>query len=114
MSKLDLTQFEDKHLTNPLLSAYLQLFKTTTGVFPEAIIITKEQGNKFFLNANEIASNYMGVPLELDKKTNEKATIVKTINGILSGMHNSQATEVAAVYRLLENMKAKFIGESGE
>lgn len=111
MSKLDLTSIDDKHMTNSLLDQWLEVFRRTTGNFPEAILITLEQGKKFFLNANEVSTNYKGVPLELQKSADETVTIIKSINAIMSGMHTAAVKDASDVYRLLEAMKAKVNGD---
>lgn len=114
MSSIDMTSVGDEHMTDKLLSGWLELFRQTTGKFPDAIIITLEQGKKWFLNANEIMSNYKGVPLEIQQKADQTDMIVRTINAVLTGMHTTAVKDTAEVYRLLENMKEKITNKQGE
>lgn len=115
MSKIDLTSIDDIHLTDKLLGIWLEVFRQAAGKFPEAILITLEQAKKFFLSANEIMTNYKGVPLEIQKNADQTSTITMTIDGILRGMHQTAVSDVAGVYRLLENMKDKIKdGQGGQ
>lgn len=113
MSKIDLTSIDDIHMTDKLLGIWLESFRQTTGKFPDAILITVEQAKKFFLNANEIMTNYKGVPLELQKNADQVGTVLMTIDGILKGMHTTTVKDAAEVYRLLENMKDKIKSDQG-
>jgi hypothetical protein len=113
MSKIDLTAVDDIHMTDKLLSAWLEVFRQATGKFPDAILVTLDQAKKFFLNANEIMTNYKGVPLELQKNADQTSTVIMTIDGILKGMHQTAVTDAASVYRLLENMKEKIKSDQG-
>ena len=114
MSKIDLSSIDEVHMTDSLLSQWLEIFRRTTGKFPDAIIVTLDQAKKFFLNANEIMTDYKGVPLEIQKNADERATVIKTINAVMTGMHNTASRDVSEVYRLLEGMKAKMSDNKGE
>lgn len=107
MSKLDLTSFSDADLYEPFLSELTEFYRQKKNQFPEAIILSEGQAKKFFFANNELMTNYKGIPIELEKKTDERATVIKTIGGILSGMHKSNVKEVYEVYKLLEEMKIK-------
>jgi hypothetical protein len=86
----------------------MDAFREVTGQFPVAFLVTKEQVEKFFFQAGEQLTNFRGIPLEIEKSASENSTVVKTINGVLNGMHTAEVKEVAQVYSLLERMKAKF------
>ena len=111
MSKIDLTSIEDNHMTEKLVNAWLEFFRTNTGKFPDALLVTQEQAKKFFYAAGEVFTNYKGVPIEVQKKADEVPTILKTIDSILTGMHTSAVKDASDVYRLLEQMKVKIKGE---
>lgn len=110
MSKIDLTSFEDVHMTDKLLGLWLEIFRQSTGKFPESIVVTIDQAKKYFFSAGEMMTNYKGVPLEIQRKADELATVLKTIDGILTGMHTAAVKDSADVYRLLESMKLKLKG----
>jgi hypothetical protein len=110
MSKLNLTEVEDKDLVPNVISALVDGFRTQTQRFPEALIITAAQAKAHFLANNEPMTNFRGIPLELEKLADEKTTIIKTISGILNGMHIKRVKEVADVYAMLEDMKETFGG----
>lgn len=107
MSKLDLTTFEDTHMTDKLVSGLVEIFRQATGKFPESLKITEEQGKKFFLNANEIADNFKGIPLEIEREADHAGVVLKTIDNILKIMHTTAVKDVAEVYRALEQFKEK-------
>lgn len=108
MSKFVITGLEDKDLSgNTVLSALVDVYHEKTNQFPAAIVMSVAQAKKFFFANNEIMSNFRGIPIEIEKQADERATIVKTINGIMAGMHINRSKDVADVYSLLENMKVK-------
>lgn len=114
MSKLNLTDIDDQHMSDALLSQWLEMFRRTTGNFPTAILVTLEQGKKFFLNANQIMDSYKGVPIEVQQSADMRETVIKTINAVMTGMHTAAVKDAAEVYRMLESMKLKVSGESNE
>jgi hypothetical protein len=107
MSKLSLVELEDKDLLPNVISAIVDAFKTQTGRFPDALLVTHHQGTDHFIANGEVMSNFRGIPLEVERKTDETATVIKTINGILAGMHINRSKEVADIYQMLENMRTK-------
>lgn len=107
MSKLSLIELEDKDMTVGIISALTEAFRTQTQRFPDSLVITSEQGRSYFIANGEVMTNFKGIPLEVQGKTNETATVIKTINGIMAGMHINRSQDVASVYQLLENMKVK-------
>lgn len=110
MSKLDVTFFDDNHMKPEMLTALVEAFYAQTSKFPEALLITKEQAEKFFYQAGQLLNNFKGVPIEIEKDVTELQTKLKTINSVLVGMHKNSVRDVAEVYRLLEKLKEKLQG----
>ncbi len=108
MSKLNLVDISDKHFTAELVSNLVEAFRLKTTEFHTSLIVSHVQAEKYFYQAGEILTNFHGVPLEIEKRPSETATILNTINGILSGMHIKNVTDVSQIYRMLEEMKGKF------
>jgi hypothetical protein len=109
MSSINLCDIDDNDLSTPLLaSALIDSFKAARARFPESIIVTEAQAKKFFFANNEVMSNFKGIPLQLDQKGSDRAAILNTITGVLSGMHIARVKDVAEVYSMLETMKLKF------
>lgn len=112
MSKLILTQLDDKDCQPSVLAGLLAAFKVQTGKFPMSVVFTEEQAKGHFIANGEVMSNFQGIPLEIEAKTDETRVILKTINGFLSAMHTARIHEVTDVYSMLENMKVKLTGET--
>lgn len=112
--KLNIVDFLDKDVTPQVLSPLVDDIHKLTGDLPTAIVLTEEQWDKFFRAANERLTNFRGIPLEMPVASDTRSMVVKTIQSILSGMHTSGVREVAEVYRLLEEMKAKLTGGQHE
>lgn len=108
MSKLNLVDISEQHFSAELISNLIEAFRLKTTNFPTALLVSRAQAEKYFYQAGEILTNFHGVPIEIEKRASENATIVKTINGILSGMHLKNVTDVSQIYAMLEEMKGKF------
>jgi hypothetical protein len=114
MSKLNITDFLDKDVNPAVLSPLVDGMQKLTGELPTAIVVTEEQWDKFFRAANERISNFRGIPLETPLASDQRSVVLKTIQGVLTGMHIAGVKDAAEVYRLLENMKIKVSGETNE
>jgi len=114
VSKLNLTDLDDKDLAPNIISGLLEGFKTHTGQFPIAIVVTRKQAVDHFIANNEVMTNFRGIPLEPEKKADEASTVIKTISGIMAGMHAARLGEVRDVYSMLETMKVKYEKESAK
>jgi len=114
MSKLNLTDLEDKDLVPNVISALLDAFKGQSGQFPMAIVVTRKQAVDHFIANNEVMSNFRGIALEPEKRADEASTVIKTISGIMAGMHAARLGEVRDVYSMLETMKVKYEKESAK
>jgi hypothetical protein len=112
MSKLNLTDLEDKDLVPSVISGLLDAFKTQVGQFPMAIVVTSKQATDHFIANNEVMPNFRGIPLEAEKKADETTTVIKTVNGIMAGMHAGRVADVRDVYSMLEAMKIKLESKS--
>lgn len=109
MSKLSLIELSDQHFTPKLISSLVEAFRLNASQFPTALLVTQAQAERHFYEAGQVMSNFQGIPIEVEQKANEKTTVVKTINGILSGLHKSNATDVSHVYSMLEKMKDIYV-----
>lgn len=108
MTKLNITEFDDRDLADStILSALVDCYHQKSNQLPSALVVTISQAKRYFFANNEVMSNYRGIPIELEKRADETATVIKTINGIMAGMHINRAQSVADVYSQLENMKVK-------
>lgn len=107
MSKLILTALDDRDCQPTVVTGLIAAFKVKTDRFPESIIFTEEQAKGHFIANGEVMSNFQGIPLEIETKTNESRIILKTINGFLSALHTARVREVTDVYSMLEAMRAK-------
>lgn len=107
MSKLSLIEISNQQFDVKLVSALMDAFRLSTGEFPAALLVTREQAERYFYEAGQTMNNFKGIPIEVERKASETATILKTINSILTGMHKSNVTDVSHVYSLLESMKDK-------
>jgi hypothetical protein len=107
VSKLNLTEVEDKDMVPNVISALVDAFHTQTQRLPDALIITTVQAKAHFIANGEPMANFRGIPLEPEKRADETSTVIKTVNGILAGMHATRSAEVRDVYQMLENMKIK-------
>jgi hypothetical protein len=112
MSKLNLTELEGKDMVPNVISAITEAFRLQTGRLPDALVITTQQARDYFIANGEPMTNFKGIPLEPEKRADETATVIKTINGIMAGMHVARSAEVRDVYQMLESMKVKLEGTS--
>lgn len=107
-SLISLCDLDDRDLTGmDLLVALIDVFKLKTNRMPDALIITEEQAKKFFMANGQIMPDFRGIPLFLEKKSDQVATVISTINSILEGMHLKRVKDVADVYANLEDMKVR-------
>ena len=114
MSKLILTALEERDCQPTVLEGLIAAFKVKTLRFPEAVVLTEAQAKGHFIANGEVMSNFHGIPLQIETKTDENKTVVKTINGLIKAMHIARVKEVTDVYQMLESTKAKYEGEKSE
>ena len=114
-SLINLCDLDDRDLSGmDLVVALIDVFKLKTNRLPDALVVTGEQARKYFLANGQIMPDFRGIPLFLEKKSDEVATVTKTINSILEGMHTKRVKDVADVYANLENMKMRVLGVNKE
>jgi len=109
MSKISLLALSDEDVNPKVIGALVEAYRTANepNRFPDALLVSKDQAEKFFFEGGQVLTNFRGIPLEVEAETDKTAAAITTINSIIKGMHIGSVTQVSEVYRLLENMKEK-------